>query len=305
MSRIWPHLLGYILIPIFIGITSGQSADQSEPTLVPGNELVSNILPRDFGDSRLTEHFFKLRVQQGDLFVNLTHRNLIGDVDIFSIDGRRPMAKLTVVESVDDREIGRVVFIRNSGQILIRVLGRTPNDDPATYRIKFGGSAVTNPLLTQVLDLRKPVGVPDLSAPELAPASPGRPQATPEGAEVAIVPKVSLNEGTSVIVEKPLQESPVEPIIESKEEVNEKETIPAPEAVPSPKVSENTSKPPASSVVERRLFLRIEFDDGGKLERPMSSVQSVGIDKNELVIKLVTGNETRYPISSVVRFTVD
>jgi len=221
-----------------------QSVDQSAPTKIPGAEVISTVIPRPEGDPRLTTHFFSLDVRQGDLYLNVVHRNFVGDVDVFSIDARRPLGKLTVVESVVEREIGRVLFIRNSGQVLIRVEGRTLNNDEAVYRLKFGGSALVGRATASALDLRS-----SHIQQALPKESPGQNETS--GFTETMIPSASLR------------------------------------------------------ITEKKMSLRIEFDDGGKVERPMSSVSRVTIEKDQLVVVLVNGSESRYPASSVIRFSVD
>jgi hypothetical protein len=43
---------------------------------------------------------------------------------------------------VGTAETGRVIYMRQPGRLLLRIEGRTPNDDPAMYRVKFAGSFV-------------------------------------------------------------------------------------------------------------------------------------------------------------------
>ncbi|MEZ5425751.1 MAG: hypothetical protein R2747_05760 [Pyrinomonadaceae bacterium] len=121
-------------------VSFAQSTNQSSPTPIITNEINGTIRARDIGDSRLTNHYYAFNGNQGDVFINVVTQNLNGDIDIFTLDGLRPLTKITVFADVSDSETGRVVYLRRSEKLLLRVQGRSPNDDPATYRIKFAGS---------------------------------------------------------------------------------------------------------------------------------------------------------------------
>ena len=66
--------------------------------------------------------------------------NLDGDIDIFTLNGLRPLTKIPVFAGVDENETGRVIYLRKFEKLILRVQGRTPNDEPATFQIKFAGS---------------------------------------------------------------------------------------------------------------------------------------------------------------------
>lgn len=296
-----PTARAVLLLLIMSGALVAQSLEQNAPTTIAVSEVRASILPRVAGDPRLTEHFYSLKVGQGDLFVNLTHRNFIGDLDIFSIDGRRPLAKLTIVRSDVFREIGRVVFIRSPGEILLRVQGRSPDDDEAIYRLKFGGTAWVIPSSGGVLDFGKGTVAVDKAealaqvestekVEEISTAKNGDPLVPPSD-EGIVRNGIAIAIGTDAqTMESPKAAEGLPKQSEQKFEIGSQSANPG----------ENHSK-----VIERRLTLKIEFDDGEKLERPLSAVDTVAIERNQLVIKFANGAESRYPISSVIRFTVD
>lgn len=122
----------------------GQSADQNYPTPVRNNEIAGAIKARDIGDSRLTTHFYTFEGGQGDLFVNIQTTNFSGDIDIYVMPGLRPLSKIVVYPDVSISETGRVIYLRKPETILLRIEGRTPGDEEATYRIKFAGSFVAS-----------------------------------------------------------------------------------------------------------------------------------------------------------------
>jgi len=117
-----------------------QSNNQLFPTPVTSNEINGKIKARDIGDSRLTTYFYAFNGEQGDVFINVVTNNFSGDIDIFSNDGAKTLTKIVVYADSAATETGRVVYLRKSEKLLLRIEGRTPNDDEATFRIKFAGS---------------------------------------------------------------------------------------------------------------------------------------------------------------------
>jgi hypothetical protein len=117
-----------------------QSTNQNFPTSITTNEIGGNIPARDVGDARLTTYFYAFKGSQGDVFVNVLTANLNGSIDIFTTDNLRPLTKITVYSSDAENETGRVVYLRKPEKLILRVEGRSPNDDAATFKIKFAGS---------------------------------------------------------------------------------------------------------------------------------------------------------------------
>lgn len=125
---------------LFAGAASAQSTSQDFPTPVTTNEIAGSINARDMGDSRLTTYFYTFNGDQGDLFINIVTRNFTGDLDVFTAATLRPVTKIVVYASDSENETGRAVYFRKPEKLLLRIQGRTPNDDLASFRIKFAGS---------------------------------------------------------------------------------------------------------------------------------------------------------------------
>lgn len=121
---------------------SAQSTDQNFPTAVTTNEVTGTIKARDIGDSRLTSYFYTFDGGQGDIFINVVTKNFSGDIDVFTAEGLRPLTKIVVYAEAGESETGRLVYLRKPERLILRVEGRSPNDDPATFRIKFAGSFI-------------------------------------------------------------------------------------------------------------------------------------------------------------------
>src|SRR5688500_4945642 len=145
--RITNHELYYLKILCVFCFLCGansfvkaQSTNQSFPTAITSNELSGTIRARDLGDARLTSYFYVFNGKQGDVFINVVTKNLDGDIDVFTADNLRPLTKISVYSDNPDSETGRVIYLRQPQKLILRVEGRTPTDDPATFRIKFAGS---------------------------------------------------------------------------------------------------------------------------------------------------------------------
>ncbi|MEZ5346787.1 MAG: hypothetical protein R2681_14645 [Pyrinomonadaceae bacterium] len=117
-----------------------QSIEQNRPTPIVSNEISGQIKARDIGDSRLTTYYFAFNGERGDIFINVVTKNLNGDIDIYELNGLVPRTKIAVYADSSSNETGRVVYLRKPEKLLLRIQGRTPDDDPATYQIKFAGS---------------------------------------------------------------------------------------------------------------------------------------------------------------------
>ncbi len=126
----------------FVLYSLAQSNDQNFPTPITTNEIAATIKARDMGDSRLTTHFYAFNGVQGDIFISVITKNFSGDIDIFTVEGLRPLTKMVIYADGGVNETGRLIYLRKPEKLLLRIEGRTPGDDAAIYRIRFGGSFV-------------------------------------------------------------------------------------------------------------------------------------------------------------------
>lgn len=117
-----------------------QSINQSYPTPITSNEISGKIPARDLGDARLTTYYYTFGGNQGDVFINVVTANFNGDIDVFTYDNLRPLTKITVYADASNNETGRVVYLRQPVKLILRIEGRPPNDEAATFQIKFAGS---------------------------------------------------------------------------------------------------------------------------------------------------------------------
>jgi hypothetical protein len=131
-----------ILLFAFCISVKAQSTNQDFPTPVTSGEISGKIPARDIGDARLTNYFYVFNGTQGDVFINVTATNLNGDIDVFTAGSLKPLSKISLYAGDSTTETGRVIYLRKPERLILRIEGRTPNDNPATFRIKFAGSFV-------------------------------------------------------------------------------------------------------------------------------------------------------------------
>jgi len=137
--------IGFALFCIVFGlvIVNAQSTNIEFPTPISSGEIKGKIKARDLGDSRLTSHYYVFDGNQGDIFITIETNNLEGDIDIFLSNSLKPLTKITLFAESTPTQTGREIYLRKSERMILRVEGRTPNDDEANYSIKFSGSFQT------------------------------------------------------------------------------------------------------------------------------------------------------------------
>ena len=131
-------LLMVALCSLSIGARA-QSTDINIPWPVTSNETTGRIDPRDLGDARFTDHYYAFTGTPGDLLVTVEGKNLNGDVDVFTVSGLRPLLKFSLYAETATPTT-KSIFLRRREDLIVRVQARTPNDDPGTYRLRFGGA---------------------------------------------------------------------------------------------------------------------------------------------------------------------
>lgn len=371
--RIWNYelplarMFGAIaLLFIFIFSISAQSNDQNFPTPITANEISGRIPARDLGDARLTTFYYTFDGTQGDVFLNVVTTNFNGDIDVFTADNLRPLTKITAYADSPNSETGRVVYLRQPVKLILRIQGRTPNDDAATFQIKFAGSFAPS---TAIADVSTAPEVKSSNNSDIRVNSVGtiievKPKPTPKEviAKVEKQPKEKKSktiakdeesEATSTeITEEKVEKKPeIEETVPSKEiavkepkpkkekkpkvpkkpdavvkettretetaEKNESdkkaeekavEAKSAKETADAAKVSKEKKKSgevkPVTTAVLENINLIILFKDGSKIERPMSEVLKVGVDKGILTVISKDGVIGRYSIFEVEKMTI-
>ena len=320
--------ISFFALIIFASISiHAQSTDQSFPTAITTNQINGQIKARDLGDSRLTTYFYVFGGEQGDIFINIQTKNFDGDIDVFTLNGLRPLTKIRVFSDSADNETGRIIYLRQPEKLLLRIEGRSPNDDAATFQIKFAGSFLAEKTATKDSDAPQvknenqgevtvnSVGTIIQTKPKPTP----KPSQTPKATETIVREKI-VDETTKT------EEKTAETVVENKEETPKKaeET-----KVEKPKyeviITENNEKPKEENTEEKaetkteekseetpkkevdpleNIKLTVIFKDGKKIERPMSEIMSVNVDKGMLTIIQKDGTIGRYSILEIVEFTI-
>lgn len=132
-------LCGAFCLLVVADSVRAQSTDPTFPTPVGSKEIDGAIPARDLGDSRLTDQYYGFVGMPGDLILTVQTKNFNGDFDIFTAGDLRPLLKITVYAELDS-PIRKNIYLRRRENLILRVEGRTPNDDDATYEIRFTGS---------------------------------------------------------------------------------------------------------------------------------------------------------------------
>jgi len=305
-------------------ILVAQSRDQNFPTAVTTNENDGTIKPREIGDSRITSYYYAFDGNQGDIFVNVVTKNFNGDIDVFIQDGLRSLTKMVIYADTGMNETGRLIYLRKEEKLLLRIQGRTPNDDPATFRIKLGGSFVAlkpqkeeaAPVVDPEADKSKTVVNSVGTIVEVRPKSPPptktesvkeKEQVQPKVAaakeskppdKAVTAPKNDGNKKPEVVVEKLPDETPKVATAKTEKPAKPLKITP-PKAKP-PVVREEKKPDPLANI---RLV--IQMKDGTFIERPMSEVQKFSVDKGILTVIGKNGAVSKFSILDVTKVTIE
>ncbi len=319
--------------PIF-----AQSTDQNFPTPVTSSEINGQIRARDVGDPRLTRYFYVFDGGQGDIFVNVVTKNFAGDIDVFTVETLRSMTKMVVFpDGTSSNETGRLIYLRKGERLLLRVEGRSPNDDPAMFRVKFGGSfiAIAGGKEEEAPTIQARGNESDIKVNAVGTIVEVKLKAKPVKIPVEIPPSVPVkttSKAETKALEKPKPErvtekkpepsnpvvvvtdsSPVATVFNSKKkpEAEKKTPEPKPKATTAratpPKKMVKAVEPPAEPKVDPLANIRliVQLKAGEVIERPMSEVQRFSVDKGILVVIGKDGKVNRYSILDVAKVTIE
>jgi hypothetical protein len=322
--------IGSLCLLAVLSLTAfSQSTEQQFPTPVSISEINGSIYPREIGDSRTTTYFYTFNGSQGDLFLNILSTNLNADIDLFIEQGLRPLTKIAVYADRGETETGRVVYLRKPEKLLLRVQGRSPNDDPGKFRFKFAGSFVAaasdSPLPPE------PPKVPEALVAEARPTpadskpvdeepkqtetddaaakteTQNPPEAENRKAEVVgrsgavsdepkTKPKVVLTDPVGEAAEKRSDEAGRE------RRENRSRAESAREAARRKRGEARRQTETSDPMAAFRLV--IVFRDGSRIERPMKEVSRFSVDKGTLTVVNRGGTTGRYSMADVVSVTI-
>src|SRR4030095_16354395 len=128
-----------VLLSFAGGEIFAQSLNPASPAPIRGTNLQGKIAARDLGDSRLTDHYYAFTGTPGDLLITVKSQNLNGDLDVFTAVTLRPLLKLTLYAE-STAPVTKGIYLRKREDLILRIEGRSPNDDEGTYQLFFGGS---------------------------------------------------------------------------------------------------------------------------------------------------------------------
>ena len=331
-SRLWI----FLILAMCGAQARAQSTDVAWPSPVRSNEVSATIAARDIGDPRVTDHYFAFTATPGDLLITVDSRNLNGDIDVFTFSGLRPLLKFTVYAG-SSSPTTKSIYLRKQEDLILRVEGRTPNDDPATYRLRFGGSfePITSGPLAEHEDANQAATAEVESArtgrrvssvgarveePRTEVAETPEPQPTPaEPAEPEPKTATATPRGSTRTRRPPVRRTRPAPKPKTEETVakEETETTEAPvektETEAAATARRNTRRGRARATPKPEVVqepedsgpkLIIETNDGTFIDRFMSSVRRVTVENGQVVVVGRDGKVQRVPLASVVRMTI-
>ncbi len=309
--RISTILLTVFSAVVLFSTASGQSNDANFPTPLTSSVASGTIKARDIGDSRLTTFYYAFNGGQGDIFINVTTKNFNGDVDVFAVEAMRPLTKMIIFADTLTNETGRLIYLRKPERLLLRIQGRSPNDDPSTFQVKFGGSFVAME--------GNGVGVTEAPTVDSDPTgsvrvnSVGTILETPKAERAVEMPVATSKEPdlseikTETVAKKPVNKKPVKVAVLVKDPVKQ-------EPAKEPKANREkitTTKKPASKKEEPQpdpladVRLVIAFKNGDKIEKPLPEILKFSVDKGVLTVIAKDGAIRRYSMVDVAKVTIE
>lgn len=312
---------------VFVSLLSlsaaGQSTDQQYPTPVRTNDISGTIRARDIGDSRLTSYYYTFEGGQGDIFINVQTRSFTGDIDVYVLNGLQPLTKIVIYADLPETETGRVIYLRKPERLLLRIQGRTPGDDDASFRIKFAGSFAASTLDDSLR--------PEL--PKIDPNTTGEVRVNSVGTIIPSPPKpiptpvaeADRTKETEAAKEKAAEDVPPgdeKVSVETPEKEVRSVTPDAPvrqEVVITDPIIESKAKaapPPAKTARERTRRSRATPPKrtATRTDRPMKPAEKAAAEKAEepdplagvrLVISFKDGGVIERPMNEILRFSVE
>lgn len=297
----------FLLLLALAGSTPAQSTDIEFPTPIRAAEISGAIVARDVGDPRLTRYFYSFTGTPGDLILTVESRNLEGDVDVFTAGTLSPLAKISLYAGVGSSGGSKTVYLRTRQSLILRVEARTPNDNEGTFRVRFGGTF--EPIGSDIPD-------PEPVIPTVSEAGKKGRRVTSSGARIdepePVTPAAEIQPETTTT---PTTEPPAETTATTPEPVSPRPTVrtrrprsprtrrarPAPTARNTPAPAESAPQPAPLS--GPRLI--IETRDGMKVERYMTTVRRVTVERGQIVVVTTDGKVERQPMANVLRMAIE
>lgn len=325
-----------LLLCVAVGV-SAQSTEVESPTPVTANEISGTIAARDIGDSRLTRYFYTLTGTPGDLIFTVESKNLDGDVDVFAANGLRPLAKVSMYSGESSTSASKTIYLRRQEPLILRVEGRTPNDNPGTFRIRFegtfeplpvvatttetGGSSEGETSATQppartakkgrrVTSVGGRIDEPEPEPTTTSEASATEPAKTPEqpaapaetSASTTTTPESTAEPSTT----KPTPTRPTRGRRgRGRNTPRAKPTAPATTPTDTTTSTDTTQPEQPLAQPEAGPRLIIETRDGMRVERYMSAVRRVTVENGRVIVTMKNGKVERLSLTDVLRMAIE
>lgn len=321
------HKLAGLFAALFLILALGQSASAQSteleyPTPVRANEISGTITARDLGDPRLTRYYYSFTGTPGDLIVTAEGRNLEGDVDVFTVGTLRPLAKVSFYAGGTTSGGSKTIYLKNRQSLILRVEARTPNDNEGSFRVRFEGSF--EPIIGDVL-IPEPVVLPSaetsragkktrrvnavgarIEEPEPAPTvtenttppinpSTEKPGETPANADTPTATTAEATKPTPTRPRSPRNRRSRTPRPTRRPPAQTAKTAPPVEPAPAPEAEPAAAGP--------RLI--IETRDGMRVERYMTTVRRVTVERGQVIVVTKDGKVERQPMSNVLRMAIE
>lgn len=321
--------LAVIILLLLSAVISApaQSTNIDFPTPVIANEIGGVIAARDIGDARLTRHYYLLTGTPGDLVVTVESSNLNGDVDLFTAGSLRPLVKLSMYTGLSTTSTSRSVYLRRRESIVLRVEARSASDDAGSYRILFSGGfepladaapAPENVEPTVATTTRRDKKTRRVNAagarmkeepePEVAEVKPPEPEPAPKVEEETAKPETTATANPAPAKPKPTKPTRTTRTRTPRPARKPPATATKPPATTAKKRTETAATPPQPAASAEPVFnprLIIETRDGMRVERFMSEVRRVTVEKGQLIVITIDGKIERRPMSNVLRVVIE
>jgi hypothetical protein len=325
------HSLQIILLALALGSSyvGAQSSSVDNPTPITASVIRGTIKARDVGDPRSTVHYYVFEGNQGDIFLKVEATNLNGDIDVFYADNMRPLTKISLYADSVPTQTGREIYLRKPERMILRVEGRTPIDDPATYSIRFDGSfiamargkAAEQPKLPEI-DSENESGIRVNSVGTIIET---KPKPTPKPRETAARTSAQPEMETTTVPEpistiKPrtsnsrpparnrnTKKEPAAKIVVNESDKGDEPENEKPEtekiedttpSTPKSKTTRTSTRPAKNQPVRKETPVKTpKADSAAELAKAMENIR--------LVVEFKDGAKIERPMSEVMRFGVD
>ena len=308
-THLTPTLSAFVLLLAGHLCITAQSSDPGLPSPVTSNEISGVIKARDVGDARLTRYYFAFDGGQGDIFINVSTKNLAADIDIYIADGLKPLTKMVIYPESGLGETGRLIYLRKPENLILRIEGRSPGDDPATFRIKFAGSFIAKAALPGD-DEQKAPGSVETEGTGIKVNSVGTIIETPPAEIPAAKPTLETAEKKPPIERPVYTRERVKPEVVVTSSVDDNPADTATPVTKSAKPPASAAKPPTAGTAKKpdpmeNFRLVVTLKDGTPIEHAMTSVSRFSVERGQLVIIMKDGSITRYAMKDVAKMTLE